>query len=270
MKLAMQEGLLPGDSLQEKLDFAESLDIGGLEVAGGSKPYHRIEELETALRGRNIGFVSVCGQGTFDFLDPDPAKRRYSIEESKKNLDVCHHFGAVGQIVPPIFGPPRIPDLTPYADAITLERRLLAETVKELAAYAHERNTLVLLEPLNRYEEHLLRQQDGGVEIIKMAGDPPGAALLSDFFHMHIEETDTPEAFRRAGKYVAHVHLADNTRQEPGTGDIDWAAGLGALKDIGFTGYLAYECGITGTTTDEKRAAIKRSVEYIRGIIAAL
>ncbi|MBI4553378.1 MAG: sugar phosphate isomerase/epimerase [Candidatus Latescibacteria bacterium] len=266
MKIALQEGLLPGDSLDEKLDFAESLEIEGLEVSGWSKPYERVKELEKALKGRRITFASVCGQSTFDFLDPDPAKRRASIEESKRNLDVCAHFGAVGQIVVPIFGGPRLPDLSPYFDVIELEKQIFVEITKELAAYAADRKTLVLLEPLNRYEQHLLRRQDDGVEIIKRAGDPPGVKLLSDFFHMHIEETSTPDAFRRAGKYVGHVHMADNTRQQPGTGDIDWRAGLGALKEVGFTGYLAYECGIAG----ERKAALKQSVEFIRRIIKGL
>lgn len=270
MKISLQEGLLPGESMTEKLDFAESIGIEGLEVSGWSKPFERVTELENVLRGRQIKMSSVCGQTTFDFLDPDPNKRKFSVEESKKNLDVSAHFGAAGQIVPPIFGPPRISDLSPYADAITLEKRLLAELVKDLAAYAHERKTLLLLEPLNRYEQHLLRRQDDGIEAIKMAGDPPGVKLLSDFFHMHIEETDTPGAFRRAGKYVGHIHMADNTRQEPGTGDIDWKAGLGALKEIGFTGYLAWECGITGDTPDEKRASVKRSVAFIREVLAGL
>ncbi len=270
MQIALQEGLLPGDSLSEKLDFAESIDVTGLEVSGWSTPSERIDELEEATRNRSIKVVSICGQGTFDFLDPDPAKRQASIDESKRNLDVCAHFGAVGQIVPPIFGPPRISDLSPYADAETLEMRLLAEIIKDLAAYASARNTLLLLEPLNRYEQHLLRQQDHGIEAIKMAGDPEGVALLSDFFHMHIEEISTPDAFRRAGKYVAHVHMADNTRQEPGTGDIDWAAGLGALKDIGFEGYLAYECGVSGDTPEQKGEALRKSVAFIREVIASL
>ena len=91
-------------------------------------------------------------------------------------------------------------------------------------------------------------------------------ALLSDFFHMHIEETDTPAAFRQAGKHVAHVHMADNTRLQPGTGDINWRAGLQALKDIGFSGYLAYECGIEG----EPKDALTKSVQFVRETIAQL
>ena len=147
-----------------------------------------------------------------------------------------------------------------------MEKDLLVALVKELAAYAESQQTLLLLEPLNRYEQHLLRRQADGVEIIERAGEPKGVALLSDFFHMHIEETDTPAAFRQAGKHVAHVHMADNTRLQPGSGDIDWRAGLQALKDIGFAGYLAYECGIEG----EPKEALRQSVELVRSIIAQL
>lgn len=265
MKVALQEGLLPGKTLAAKLDFAEGIGVEGMEVSGWGKPYERVAELEKALEGRSIKIASVCGQSGFDFLDPDPAKRRASIEESKRNLEFCGHFGATGQIVPPIFGPPRIPDLSPLADAITLEKQLLAEIVKELGAFAVEQGTLFMLEPLNRYEQHLLRKQEDGVEIIKMAGDPPGVKVIADFFHMHIEELDTPKTIRKCGKYIAHCHMADNTRQQPGTGDIDWKAGLGALKKVRFKGYLAYECGITGGP-----AGLKKSVKYIQDIIASL
>jgi sugar phosphate isomerase/epimerase len=90
-------------------------------------------------------------------------------------------------------------------------------------------------------------------------------ALISDFFHMHIEETSTPEALRRAGRHVRHLHLADNTRMEPGTGDIDFVAGFRALLDIGFSGYMAFECGISGT---DKDASLRKSLAYVRDCIA--
>ena len=140
MKIALQEGLLPGNNLNEKLDFAEALEIEGLEISGRGTT-KRIKELEIALQNRNIRLVSLCGQTTFDFLDPDIDKRNHSIAEAKENLAVCGHFGAIGLILPPIFGPPRIPDLTPLADAITLEFQLLTEIIRELAEVASIQNT---------------------------------------------------------------------------------------------------------------------------------
>ncbi|MEM7345502.1 MAG: hypothetical protein AAF485_14770 [Chloroflexota bacterium] len=107
MKISLQEQLIPGDSLDEKLDFAESLEVEGLEI--GKLTAGLEEEIavyEKALSGRNIKLSTVCSQPHFDWLDPDPAKRQVAIQESKMSLTFCGHFGAVGHIVPPIFGPP--------------------------------------------------------------------------------------------------------------------------------------------------------------------
>ena len=266
MQIALQEKLLPGTELSAKLDFAEEIGVYGLEVEGRALP-DRVTEYDRALAGRRIRVVSICGQDTFDWLDPDRTKRDASIAQTRRNLEVAGHFGAVGAIVPPIFGPPRLPDLSPLRDAIALEKELLTEIVKELAPFAQRHGTLLLLEPLNRYEQHLLRRQADAIEIIQAAGDPQGVALISDFFHMHIEETSTPDTIRACGtKYVAHVHVADNTRMQPGTGDIDWHAGLQALRDIGYEGWLAYECSLQG----DPRQALSSSVNFIREILETL
>ncbi len=266
MKIAIQERMLPGASLAERLDCAEDLGVEGVEL-GMDGVYERVGEYEQALQGRNLVIASVCGQRSFDWLDPDPAKRAASLQETRHTLEFCGHFGAAGQIVPPIFGPPRLPDLSPLKTAEELERELLVEIVIDLAAHAHAHGTVLFLEPLNRYEQHLLRTQQDGIDIIQRAGDPPGVALLSDFFHMHIEETDTPATLRAAGHYVGHVHVADNTRLEPGTGDIDWRAGLDALQDIGFDGYLAYESSVSG---DDPKISLQRSVAFLRDTLASL
>jgi sugar phosphate isomerase/epimerase len=69
---------------------------------------------------------------------------------------------------------------------------------------------------------------------------------MGDLFHMNIEEDDPGESIRRADGYLAHVHLADSNRAQPGAGHNDFASAFGALREIGFDGYLAMECGIRG------------------------
>jgi len=68
---------------------------------------------------------------------------------------------------------------------------------------------------------------------------------MADFFHMHIEQPDTPKSLAAVADVLGHVHLADNTRKEPGTGDIDFAAAFKVLKKVGFGGYMAFECGLS-------------------------
>ncbi len=97
------------------------------------------------------------------------------------------------------------------------------------------------------------------MEIVERRGIP-AVGLISDFFHMHSEETSTPEALRAAGRHVRHLHLADNMRLEPGTGDIDFTGAFKALKEMEFTGCTAYECGISGP---DREASLIRSLEYV-------
>lgn len=263
MKLAVQLRLLPGKSVADKQKWAADHGVAGIELnARDCLPEDHAQVLQD-FADSPVGACTICGNLSFDFLDPDPGKRRASIEQSKQILALCGKLGAVGQIVPPIFGPPRINDLSPVKDAVTLEKELLVAQCKELGDAAADNNCYFLLEPLNRYEQHLLRRQADGVEIIERAGHP-NVALIADLFHMHIEETDTPAAIRAAGKHVKHVHLADNTRLEPGSGDIDFVASFKALVEIGFEGYMAYECGLSG---DDKAAALAKSLDYLRECI---
>ena len=268
MRIAIQDRMLPGDTLAERLAVAAELGVEGVELSGREPLMEMIPQIERDFAGTGLVVSSVCTQPHHDWLHPDPACREVALEETRRNLEFCGHFGAAGHIVPPIFGPALIPDLSPWKTAEELERELLAIQVAELAEFAHRHGTNLLLEPLNRYEQHLLQTQQDGVDVIQMAGDPEGVLLLTDFFHMHIEETDTPATIRAAGRYIGHIHVADNTRLEPGTGDIDWQAGLQALRDIGFEGWLAYECGLSGDGISV--SALKTSVAFLRDVLASL
>jgi sugar phosphate isomerase/epimerase len=272
MKIALQLGLVPGATTADRAKWARDHGVEGIELSAWSG-LETMKKDADALQGI-VPVVSVCGNadsetgtGSFDFVDPDREKRRRSIDSSKKILAFCGEVGAVGQIVPPIFGGPKVPDLSPFKTPLELEDELMVAACQEIGPFAAERKTLFMLEPLNRYEQHYLKKQSDGVRIIKAAG-VPGIGLLSDLFHMHIEETNSPQALRDAGPYVSHIHLADNTRMEPGTGDIDLVAAFKALKEIGFTGYMAYECGISGDSPEAKSANLARSLDYVRECIA--
>ena len=53
LKLSFQEGIAPGESLNEKLDFMEKLGVVGFEPGGGGLA-GRVNEIMQALNGRNF------------------------------------------------------------------------------------------------------------------------------------------------------------------------------------------------------------------------
>ncbi len=271
MKIALQLGLIPGKTTADKAHWAKDHGAQGIELG-----VFGVSNDELRRQGDEINGVlpisSVCanaqldGTKSFDFLHPEKKKRRESIDGSKAVLKFCGEVGAVGQIAPPIFGGPLVPDLSPAFTIAQLEDALMIEACRELGPFAAENNTLFMLEPLNRYEQHYLRTQADGMRIMDEAA-VAGIGLLSDFFHMNIEETDLPAAFAAAKGYTTAIHLADNTRMEPGTGDIDFVASFKVLKANGFDKYMAYECGITGSNSEEKAANLAKSLDYVRSCI---
>jgi sugar phosphate isomerase/epimerase len=74
----------------------------------------------------------------------------------------------------------------------------------------------------------------------------PGLAVIADTFHMSIEEANIGASIRAAGDRIKHVQLGDSNRLEPGAGHYDWAETLDALEEIGYEGWLAMECGLSG------------------------
>lgn len=271
MKIAVQLGLLPGKTTQDKAEWAADHGVEGIELGvwggGLAKVKRDAEEINGIVQVSSVcGNADTKGEPSFNFLHPDLATRRDCIDGCRAILEFCGEVGAAGQIVPPIFGPPVVPDLSPVMTPLEIEDKLMVAALQELGPVAQNAKTLFMLEPLNRYEQHYLRKQSDGLRVIHQA-QTEGVGLLSDLFHMHIEETNSPQALREAGKYVSHVHLADNTRQEPGTGDIDFVASFRVLKEIGFSGYMAYECGISGESEEEKAQNLAKSLEFVRDCV---
>jgi hypothetical protein len=77
---------------------------------------------------------------------------------------------------------------------------VLLDALEELGEHAEGEGALVLLEPLNRYEDHMLNRLEDGVELCKLAGRPT-VRVMGDLFHMSIEEDDLEGA--RSGTRAA-------------------------------------------------------------------
>lgn len=261
MKLSCQEGLVPGASFAEKLKNLEQYGFEGVELNGGylNDPAG-FAERKAALADSPVKASSICGGYPAELVHPDPRRRTACADALRRHLDYAAELGAVGPITVPIFNNnDRVPDLSPWRSRPQIERELLLAMLAPLAEHAAKVGTAVLLEPLNRYESNALPQQRDGASIVRELNSS-GVRLMSDVFHMHIEETNSPQTLREVGDVIGHVHLADNTRKEPGTGDIDFRAIFDALKAAGFTGYMAFECGLSGPA----EIVLPHSVAFLR------
>ncbi len=125
-----------------------------------------------------------------------------------------------------------------------MERELFVLQLQELAPAAADAGVPIFLEPLNRYEQHLVNRLEQGVAFAEQVGQ--GIKIMADFFHMSIEEASIAASIRAAAPHIVYVHVADSNRLQPGRGHLDFRPGFAALKEAGYDGYLGIECRVEG------------------------
>lgn len=251
LKISCQEGVAPGSTLTEKLDFMESLGIVGFEPWGGGLE-KRVEEIQKALQNRKIQVSAICAGFEGWLISDDPSIQKKCMDSMKMILEAAGALGSTGLIFVPAFNNQKsLPDKE--------ARELLVGQMKELSDFALQNKTRILLEPLNRKECYFCRQVADGAAIVRDVNSP-GAAVMGDFWHMTWEETNDRAAFLAAGDYLHHVHIASRKRRKmPGEdGDADnYVNGFRGLKEINYQDYVSFECGSVGDPKVTLPAAVK-------------
>jgi len=264
MKIGIQLGLLPGNTVEEKFYKAKEIGFEGIEVWGRDfiDDEKVVEEYKKLSDETGIKISSICAGYTHFLLDATPEERKQAREDIKKLLEYGNYMGCIGLILVPVFGPPKISNLAPYKDAFELEKDLLLSQLPEVVEKAEKEKCALLLEPLNRYETHFLNRLEQGVEFCKKIKSEY-LRIMADFFHMNIEEADIPKAIKKAGKWISHIHLADSNRILPGMGHTDFKKGFKALKKIEFDKFMVLECGVP----EPKEKNLKKSYQYLKNIV---
>ena len=255
LKLSFQERIAPGENLNEKFDYMENLGIVGFEPNGRNLT-ERMNEIQQALRGRNIKVSAICAGFKGFILAEDPAVKAEFDSSMREIIAAAGELGSTGVIMVPAFNAQK--PVKPH----TLEtREYLCEQMHERGEFALKHNTTVILAPLNRKEAHYLRQVADAAAICRDA-DSAGVMCMGDFWHMQ-EETSDYAAFIAAGQYLQHVHVASRgNRKMPGEdGELDnYIDGMRALKEMKYDKYISFECGTNG----DRNVTVPAAVELLR------
>jgi sugar phosphate isomerase/epimerase len=253
--------MLPGPRLADRFAQAADLGVQGIEfwsrtLAG------QVDDIQR-LNGRGGVVAASVNHGRRSrFLDPDPAERARALAELREAITLAGRIGAAGVVFVPHFFGPLLPDLSPFLDAVALERALLAAQLESLAEHADRAGVQLWVEPVNRYETHLLVRLEDAASLVAPLNHLR-LGIVADLFHMALDEPDIPAALRDHAAAIGHVHLADSNRRLPGQGTTDFKAAFTALDEIGYAGWMAFECGEPGD--NRKRADL-----YLKELPASL
>lgn len=243
LKFYVNNWIFGNVSLEEVIQRASDLGFHGIELVGEPSMI-KAKDVNQILKDTGMHVISICcmhpGPAKNDLRllsHPDIKERRKAVSYVKACIDLAKETGARSVlVVPSLVGQP--------SPIVSYESDLHAaiEPLQTLAEYAGSLDVLLTIEPINRYEVGLINNTTQAINLAERVGH--GACrIMGDTFHMQIEEADgIPSAIRRVGNYwLQHLHVADNTRQAPGMGTMNWLEILRALYDIEYEGGVSLE-----------------------------
>ncbi len=253
--ICVQEQYLPGETMSEKWDAAQAWGYDGIELRGrGDGEFlARLPELKAAAAD-GIQMPTVCVEMDHFIGDFDPDRRADALAQMRDQLRVIAEIGGRGAMTPASWGmfsrrlPPFEPPRSPEED-----RAVLVDALGALGQDAKTLGVQVYLEPLNRYEDHMINRLADAVALIESIGLDT-VRIGADTYHMNIEEADPAAALVAAAPYIGHIQASDSNRLEPGAGHIDWALFGATVRTIGYTGPIAIESRLSGPVAESLSA----------------
>jgi len=260
MKIGTQnQAFFPAD-IKEKFRYLKEVGFDGFEIDGKLLVDH-LEEVKEAIAETGIPVTTACGGYNGWIGDFIEERRENGLAEIKQILEALQQVGGKGIVVPAAWGmftfrlPPMQSPRSQEGD-----RKAVTNSLLYLNKVAEETGTTIFLEPLNRYQDHMINTLADARSYIE-ENQLKHVQIIADFYHMNIEEDGISEALHKNRDLIGHIHLADNHRYQPGCGSIDFKKHFDQLKEDGYDGFLTLECRIRG---NDPEAEYKQALAHLR------
>jgi len=262
LRISCRLEMLPGERILDKLTNAAKFGFDAVSLPGRFLNDY-LDELRRCLADSPLPLVSMSLGFSGSLLSPHEKEREQCRDSFLKLFDICAELGVACVNVPPVLiedNPDRITDPGPHASVEQAQDALLIEQLPALGDQAKKRGLMFLLEPVNRYESEYLNTVPHAAKLCETLNHDH-IGLTCDFFHMQLEELSIPQSLSKAGRWIKHVHVAENTRVEPGPGSLNFTPGFQTLKEMGYSGYIELECRRLSGPAEK---VLPKSVAYLR------
>ena len=228
-------------TFEEKMEAAAKAGIQSVEFVGEHYKWSDadIDRVKKLARSLKLGIdtlssVPMWGQQKINMVEP--AGREVFLKEVEKNLVFAQKLEIPMALL-----------MSGNAVAgLTFEQQFSAmvDCAKRCADLAAKAGITLIVEPLNTKVNHkgyFLSNCVDGLRLMKEVNHP-NLRLLFDLYHEQVERGDVIRTALAAMPYVRVFHVADNPgRNEPGTGEMNYANIYKAIAKAGYEHYITME-----------------------------
>lgn len=265
------------EPLEVSLQRLKRYGYDGVELAGEPQQLN-VDVVRSLLQKYELSCTSICGIYTSerDLSSSTAVIRRHAVQYVKDCVDLAVGVGASTVIVVPSPVGKSGPDVTmeeAWANGV--------HSLREAGLYAEKHGIKLAIEALNRFETYLVNKLADAKRLVELV-NVHTVQVMADLFHMNIEERNLGTALQDVAPYLAHVHIADNTREAAGYGMTNFHEVLATLVDIGYNGPLTMEFlppvanpySVVSSEQSEERSVYdeytRQSIDYLKHIVRSL
>ena len=247
----------------KKVDIFKKIKEIGFEVvefAIVDRTEGNIKIIRDALEKYNLECIidGVVG-GERDILSPDKELMKAGIEYLKESIILCSKLNCKFLV-----GPTYSVGIKKFlfdSEKRPKSWKRCVDAYRLIAELAEEKNVKIAIEPLNRYETNFLNTAQQVKRLVEEINSSYVGIHL-DTYHMNIEEKSFHEALLTAGNKLFHMHVPENDRGTPGTGNIRWDDIAKGLKEINYEYNIDLEIAHPHVENIREPGAIWRVYDY--------
>jgi len=225
------------NSFQRDVEAVGEAGYEGMEVQMRSPEDFQGRGLDALLKDYGLRLAGIqTGSAYSDsgvcLATPDAAVRARAEDLLKRYIEFAARFSA-----PVVFGllQGSLKDEPDPACALSRIREHLAK----LAEFAEGAGTVLVMEPVNRYECAVFHNTTADVVTSITSVGSPALRAMVDTFHVNIEEPAQRDAIHTAGPLLAHVHLSETNRGLLGSGHLNFREVFAALREVEYNGFVS-------------------------------
>lgn len=240
MKIGMNMLLWTNHVTEEHYHIVDRLketEYDGIELYMGDGDVSHYTKLGNHFADLGLGVTTVTGLAPEENISSEDANiRKAGLDRLKWAIDNAEALRAENICGPIHSSFAYFTRQPPTQD----ERKRSAEMLRKAAEYAAQANIMLCPEALNRFECYLYNTM-ADLKTLVEAVDHPNLGAMYDTHHSNIEEKSQSEALKTIAPVLKHIHISENDRGTPGSGQVQWDDVFRTIKEIGYDGWLTIE-----------------------------